>query len=82
MRLDGRPLRLARVEVGEDVGGAVGREAHGAGAPGVLLDDRSVACATGTVRLLEVQPPGGKVMSFSSYCNGHPVSEGARVQPL
>ncbi len=78
MRLDGRPLRLARVEVG----GVVGGEAHGAGEPGVLLDDRSVACATGTVRLLEVQPPGGKVMSFSSYCHGHPVSAGARVLPL
>ncbi len=75
VRLDGRPLRLARVEVGGDV-------APGAPEPGVLLDDRSVACATGTVRLLEVQPPGGKVMSFSSYCHGHPVSAGARVQPL
>ncbi len=79
VRLDGRPLRLARVEVGGEVGGV---EAPSAGEPGVLLDDRSVACATGTVRLLEVQPPGGKVMSFSSYCHGHPVSAGARVQPL
>ncbi len=75
MRLDGLPLRLARVDVGGDV-------APGAPEPGVLLDDRSVTCATGTVRLLEVQPPGGKVMSFSAYCHGHPVSAGARVQPL
>ncbi len=75
MRLDGLPLRLARVDV-------VGDVAPRAPEPGVLLDDRSVACATGTVRLLEVQPPGGKVMSFSSYCHGHPVSAGARVQPL
>jgi len=79
VRLDGRPLRLARVEVGGEVGGV---QAPSAGEPGVLLDDRSVACATGTVRLLEVQPPGGKVMSFSSYCHGHPMSAGARVQPL
>ncbi len=78
VRLDGQPLRLARVEVG----GAVGGEAPRASEAGVLLDDRSVSCATGTVRLLEVQPPGGKVMSFSSYCHGHSVSAGARVQPL
>jgi methionyl-tRNA formyltransferase len=38
--------------------------------PGRLLDDGIVACHPGAVRILEVQPPGRTVMSFSAYAAG------------
>ena len=72
--LDGRQLRVARVELADE---------HLADAvPGELLPDRTIACAPGAVRLLEVQPPGGKVMSFTAFCHGHDLRLGCRVQPL
>ncbi|MCZ6811534.1 MAG: methionyl-tRNA formyltransferase [Planctomycetota bacterium] len=72
--LDGRQLRVARVELSD---------AYLADAvPGELLPDRAIACAPGAVRLLEVQPPGGKVMSFTAFCHGHDLRLGCRVRPL
>jgi methionyl-tRNA formyltransferase len=44
--------------------------------PGAVLDDRTIACLPGAVKLLSVQPPGGKSMSFEAYCNGHDVEAG------
>jgi methionyl-tRNA formyltransferase len=72
--LDGERLRLLRVVVAE------GRQRHAA--PGEVLSDRTVACATGSLHLLAVQPPGGKSMSFDAYCHGHPVGAGSGMQPL
>ncbi len=71
----GTILRLARVEVAS----ALGLEA----APGTVLPDGVVACRPGAVRLLEVQPPGGRIMPFGDYIRGHdPGSSGLRLEPL
>ena len=74
--LDGRPLRLLRVEAAPGMGPGVPT------AVGVVRDDLTVACNPGAVRLLSVQPPGGKSMTFQAYCNGHQVSPGARLRPV
>jgi methionyl-tRNA formyltransferase len=64
----GKQLRLHRV--------AEVAPRHDA-SPGNLLPDRAIACAGGAIQLLEVQPPGGRIMSFEEYCNGHPIVAGA-----
>jgi hypothetical protein len=78
--LDGRALRLCRVECvpGAEPGAA---PAGGARAPGALGADGVAACAPGAVRLLEVQSPGARVMSFAEWRRGHDVPAGARLAP-
>lgn len=70
-----QPLKLLRASV-----------ADGSGQPGVeagtILSDHTVACRPGTVRLMAVQPPGGKSMTFDAYCNGRNVRAGARLAPM
>jgi len=74
--LDEKPLRLLRVE-------AAPGSLPGAGEPpGVVREDLTVACDPEAVRLLSVQPPGGKSMTFPAYCNGHQVSPGAKLRPI
>jgi methionyl-tRNA formyltransferase len=52
--------------------------ADGAGAAGVVLDDRlTVACGTGAVRLLRVQAPGGAAMDAADFLRGHKVPAGS-----
>lgn len=50
------------------------------GIPGTVLDWSGtgplVACGEGALRLLEVQPEGGKVMSGTAYVNGHKLKVG------
>lgn len=74
IRLGDESLKLLRVEEVETE--------TGQGEPGQLLADLSLACQPGAVRLLEVQPPGGRAMTFETYCNGHAVSPGMRCQSL
>ncbi len=50
--------------------------------PCAILDGGLVACATGAVQLLSVQPPGGKSMSFEAYCRGHEVTAGSMLMPI
>jgi methionyl-tRNA formyltransferase len=73
VRLDGRDLRLHRAHV---------TSAAEAGAPGEVLADHLIACAPGTIELLEVQPPGRDAMSFAAYRNGHAVRVGSRMEHL
>ena len=72
--LDGRRLKLTRVDVAD--------EEQTQDAPGVMRPDGTVACAAGSIRLLAVQPPGGKQMSFSAYCHGHDLQAPSRLEPL
>jgi methionyl-tRNA formyltransferase len=72
VRHGGRELKLVRVRE---------RDAVSAAPPGAVLEDHSIACATGRLELLEVQPPGGRVMSFDDYRRGHPLPAEARCEP-
>ena len=74
VRLGPQALRLVRVDVSD------GQQSQGR--PGEVLADRAVACAEGSVRLLAVQPPGGRLMSFDAYCHGHDVPPGVCFEPL
>lgn len=74
IKLDGRPLRIARAQVIDQ------QVEHST--PGLILSDHSVACAPGAIRFLEVQSPGGKVMSFRDYSNGQSVMVGARCEAI
>jgi methionyl-tRNA formyltransferase len=74
VRVDGRPLRLHRVDVAD-------RRTEHARA-GIILGDLTIACASGAIRPLEVQAPGGRLMSYAAYCNGQPITVGAIVEPM
>jgi len=45
-------------------------------APGSVLEGGRVAVREGSIRLLEVQVPGGRVMPFDEFTNGHPMKAG------
>lgn len=67
----GKPLKLHRVEAADYL---PKQEPRTSGAPGQLLDASAglVACGGGTtLRLIEVQPPGGKPMPWESFARGH-----------
>jgi methionyl-tRNA formyltransferase len=66
-------LRLLRVDAIDDEPGAE---------PGCVRDDGTVACGRGRVRLLSVQPSGGKAMAFDAYRHGHALAPGARLEAL
>ncbi|MEE2951102.1 MAG: methionyl-tRNA formyltransferase [Pseudomonadota bacterium] len=52
----------------------------GDGAPGTVLDDRLlIACASGAVRLLELQRAGGKPMAAGDLLRGTPLAPGATL---
>ncbi len=69
--IDGKPLKILRVK--EEQG-------ETSAPPGTVLEGGRIACApgTGTVRLLEVQPPGGRPMSFEEYTRGHSLTVGEK----
>ena len=71
--LNGLPLKLARVEVVDNDPASL--------PPGRILDDHTVACSKGRVRLLTVQPPGGRTMSFEDFLRGHPAPTGTGIEP-
>jgi methionyl-tRNA formyltransferase len=73
VRLAQRELKLMRVEAIEN---------DRAEDAGTLLPDGTVVCNPGAVRLLEVQPPGGRVMSFDAFARGHGIQGGERLEPL
>jgi len=66
-------LLLRRVSSRED--GAAGAGAE----PGVLLDAEAgeVSTGRGVVRMVEVQPPGKRVMSWADFVHGHGIERGA-----
>ena len=58
----GKKLRLLHAAVVDDDGSC--------GSPGRIGPDHSIACGSGSIRLLKVQPPGGKPMDFGDWCRG------------
>jgi methionyl-tRNA formyltransferase len=69
MRVSGHEVRWLRAAPGV-----------GSGAPGELLQDGCVACASGAVRPVEVQPPGGRAMAWPDWLRGRRVQPGAMVE--
>lgn len=53
------------------------------GPPGVVIDVKDsgplIACGSGSLRLLEVQPEGKKAMSGSAFLCGHRLEKGSRL---
>jgi methionyl-tRNA formyltransferase len=72
--LHGDRLQLKRVEV-------VDASATSSRTPGTILEDGAIACRPGRLRLLSVQPPGGKTMTFDAYRRGRTLSADARLEP-
>lgn len=53
---------------------------EGAGEAGAVVDDAlAIACSTGAVRLLEVQPAGKGAMSAAEFLNGAKIVSGMKV---
>lgn len=49
--------------------------------PGAFRDDRTVQAGAGHVRLLEVRPASGKLMSFEAFANGRRIAPPDRLLP-
>jgi methionyl-tRNA formyltransferase len=65
--------RAALVPQDAAVGERIGRGADGQSALGLAIRDGRLLldCAVGTLKLLEVQPPGGRPMDAAAYLRGH-----------
>ncbi len=68
-------VQLARARVADEV------DAGAALPPGSFLADGTVRTGRGRVRLLEVKPAGGKLMSFEAFANGRQVAPPDRLLP-
>ncbi|MEM6505254.1 MAG: methionyl-tRNA formyltransferase [Planctomycetota bacterium] len=49
---------------------------------GTIGDDLSIACESGVLQLIELQAPGGKMMSAEDFARGQGLSEGDVFEPL
>ncbi len=67
-----RPARAALAEDRPPAGESIG----------TILGDGSVVCADGAIRLLEIQPAGGQVMSWRDFVNGRRVRPGDRLESV
>jgi len=53
--------------------------------PGTVQSDLRIACGgatDGSIEILEVQAPGGKMLPFKEFLKGHPFSPGDSLSPL
>lgn len=71
------PVKLLRVEEC-----APGDGEPGDGEPGVLGADGRINARTGAIRVLSIQPVGGKPMGIAEFLNGRPKLVGCRVRPF
>ncbi len=56
--------------------------AHDAERCGLVLADRSVACGSGSLELLTLQPAGKKPMDGAAFANGYGLAPGARLRSV
>jgi methionyl-tRNA formyltransferase len=65
---------------GERVKLLLAEVADASGAPGTVLDDRlTIACGTGALRPLRLQPAGKPAMDLAAFLNGRQVAAGTRL---
>jgi len=68
------PPQAARIKVLRTTHG------QGEGVPGTVLDDRlTIACASGAVRIVELQRAGRQPMPAEAFLRGNPVAAGTRL---
>ena len=72
--IDGKRLRLLRVRDHADHAGTE--------PPGTLLPDGLIACGSGAIQLLEVQPAGKKPMPFEAWQRGRQITPGVRAESI
>jgi methionyl-tRNA formyltransferase len=48
--------------------------------PGTVLPDLTIACGTGTLSILTLQPAGRKVMDLPAFINGYGLAQGYRLE--
>ena len=71
--LDGKPIRLRRAAPGEaEVDGVVGS----------VRPDGHVRCGEGSIRLIDVQPPGKGTMSWDAFVRGRGIEANASLEPM
>jgi methionyl-tRNA formyltransferase len=58
------------------------RASHGADACGRALADRSIACGTGSIELITLQPQGKKPMDLQAFANGYGLAAGAWLKSV
>jgi len=75
VRLNGREVKLIRVAAAEG-------EANASAPPGAATAEGVIACAPGAIRILEIQPPGKRIMTFEEYARGHPLPSGATCKEV
>jgi methionyl-tRNA formyltransferase len=66
--IEGRRVKVLRAGVAE-----------GAAAAGAVIAENTIACGSGAIRLLEVQPAGKSVMSAADFARGNGLPVGAQV---
>ena len=72
------PVKILRTEViDEGTSGAPGRILACSTSDGII-----VSCGRGSVRIIEMQPPGRRVVSSGSFVCGHRVEEGMTVRDI
>ncbi|MFL0672141.1 MAG: methionyl-tRNA formyltransferase [Erythrobacter sp.] len=65
---------------GERVKLLLAEEAQGAGEPGTVLDEAlTIACGTGALRPLRLQPAGKPAMELAAFLNGRSIAAGTRL---
>lgn len=86
---DAGPVRLLRVEeVASPLMQAAEADvearpaAPGDGGAGRLVEGGIVRCGVGAIRLLDVQAPGGRPMSFAEFARGRRIASGMRLEPV
>jgi methionyl-tRNA formyltransferase len=79
VRIGDVSVKLLRVE---ECGEACGEACGATGDASLLEADGVVRAAVGAIRVLEVQPVGGKAMTIGEFLNGRPRLVGCAVRPI
>lgn len=52
------------------------------GMPGTILASGAIACGSGAIEIIDVQPEGKRQMSLAALRNGHPWKQGMRLEAI